>query len=234
MTETSQFRKILGRREVLGIAFGAMIGWGWVVLSGEMINRAGTIGSILAFLLGSVMVALVGVIYGELTSALSSRRGRADLHLPGYGAGGFLLLWLDSRAGLLCGLLLRGRGDSDGYSILAASFTIPVSVQHSGLRHLSDLGCGGRRRRIGHRFRELLRNQVLVVSPMVRQPDPPGHWFVVLSGRKHHRRYRQSSSTLQGLDGFLPGRHDDPFSFSWFRYHPAGLICTAFRVTTFI
>ncbi len=85
MTETSQFRKILGRREVLGIAFGAMIGWGWVVLSGEMINRAGTIGSILAFLLGSVMVALVGVIYGELTSALSRAGGELTFTFLGMG-----------------------------------------------------------------------------------------------------------------------------------------------------
>ncbi len=35
-TSPSQLRKILGRREVLGLAFGAMIGWSWVVLSGEM------------------------------------------------------------------------------------------------------------------------------------------------------------------------------------------------------
>ena len=34
-----QLRKVLGRREVLAIAFGAMVGWSWVVLAGEMIVR---------------------------------------------------------------------------------------------------------------------------------------------------------------------------------------------------
>ena len=50
-----QLRKILGRRDVLAIAFGAMVGWSWVVLAGEMILRAGTLGSILAFGIGAVM-----------------------------------------------------------------------------------------------------------------------------------------------------------------------------------
>lgn len=70
-----ELRKVLGSRDVLALAFGAMIGWGWVVLSGDMIARAGTVGSALAFVLGAVMVFLVGLTYAELTSSLSRAGG---------------------------------------------------------------------------------------------------------------------------------------------------------------
>lgn len=70
-----ELRKILGRKEVIGLAFGAMIGWSWVVLSGEMIALAGSVGSVLAFLLGAFMVLFVGLAYAELTSAISREGG---------------------------------------------------------------------------------------------------------------------------------------------------------------
>ena len=41
--------RVLGRHDVLSLAFGAMVGWGWVVLAGDMIARAGTLGSALAY-----------------------------------------------------------------------------------------------------------------------------------------------------------------------------------------
>jgi amino acid transporter len=80
-----QLRKILGRRDVLAVAFGAMIGWGWVVLAGEMIDRAGTVGSALAFVVGALMVLFVGLTYAELTSALSRAGGELSFTYVGIG-----------------------------------------------------------------------------------------------------------------------------------------------------
>ncbi len=80
-----QLRKILGRRDVLAISFGAMIGWGSVVLSGEMIDRAGTLGSALAFVVGAIMVLFVGLTYAELTSALSRAGGELAFTYAGIG-----------------------------------------------------------------------------------------------------------------------------------------------------
>lgn len=79
--------KILGRHDVVALAFGAMIGWGWVVLSGEMTTRAGTIGSALAFVVGAIMVLLVGLTYAELTSALSRAGGELAFTFAGIGPG---------------------------------------------------------------------------------------------------------------------------------------------------
>ena len=90
----AQLRKILGRRDVLSIAFGAMIGWGWVVLAGEMILLAGTLGSILALVVGAVMVWLVGLLYAELTSALSRAGGEISFAFVGLGpTGAFVCGW---------------------------------------------------------------------------------------------------------------------------------------------
>ena len=68
--QTGRFLKILGRREVLALAFGAMIGWSWVVLTGTWISSAGALGSIVAFLVGGAGIALIGLTYAELASAL--------------------------------------------------------------------------------------------------------------------------------------------------------------------
>ena len=62
--------KILGNKEVLSLAFGAMIGWGWVVTAGLWITEAGSLGSIIAFLIGGVLVTLIGLTYAELASSL--------------------------------------------------------------------------------------------------------------------------------------------------------------------
>lgn len=68
-------KSVLGRGDVFALAFGAIIGWGWVVLSGPMISQAGTVGSILALLAGAVMVGFVGLAYAELASVLPRAGG---------------------------------------------------------------------------------------------------------------------------------------------------------------
>lgn len=70
MENEQKLLKILGNRDVLTLAFGAMIGWGWVVTAGLWITGAGSLGAILAFAIGGVMVIFVGLTYAELASAL--------------------------------------------------------------------------------------------------------------------------------------------------------------------
>ena len=87
-------RRFLGRGDVLAIAFGAMVGWSWVVLAGEMIMRAGAVGSILAFGAGAVMVWLVGLTYAELAAALSRAGGEISFTFLAMGPGGaFVCGW---------------------------------------------------------------------------------------------------------------------------------------------
>jgi len=67
---TSRFSRILGRWDVFVLSFGAMIGWGWVVLAGGWVEAAGLWGAVLAFAAGGAAVMLIGLIYAELASAL--------------------------------------------------------------------------------------------------------------------------------------------------------------------
>lgn len=68
--QQSSFLRVLGRRDVVALAFGAMIGWSWVVLTGTWITSAGVVGAITAFLVGGGAIAIVGLTYAELASAL--------------------------------------------------------------------------------------------------------------------------------------------------------------------
>lgn len=65
-----RFDRVLNTWDVISLAFGAAIGWSWVVLSGSWLETAGTVGAILAFVLGGIMVLFVGLTYAELTPAL--------------------------------------------------------------------------------------------------------------------------------------------------------------------
>lgn len=90
----SQFLRVLGRKEVLALAFGAMIGWSWVVLSGTWISSAGTLGAILAFLLGGVIMLVIGLTYAELASALPFVGGEHVYSLRALGTGAsFICTW---------------------------------------------------------------------------------------------------------------------------------------------
>lgn len=71
----SSFVKTLARREVLTLSFGAMIGWSWVLLTGEWLLRAGTMGTTIAFVIGGVAVILISLTYAELAAAMPSAGG---------------------------------------------------------------------------------------------------------------------------------------------------------------
>ena len=66
----SEFVRVIRRKEVIALAFGAMIGWSWVALSGAWIDEAGSAGAILAFALGGIAIILVGLTYAELAAAM--------------------------------------------------------------------------------------------------------------------------------------------------------------------
>ena len=69
-SDKTSFLRVLGRADVIALAFGAMIGWSWVVLTGVWISSAGTLGAITAFLVGGGAITLVGLTYAELASAM--------------------------------------------------------------------------------------------------------------------------------------------------------------------
>ncbi|MGB1884414.1 MAG: APC family permease [Gammaproteobacteria bacterium] len=65
-----RFERVLKRRHAVALAFGAMIGWSWVLLSGIWIERAGAVGVVIAFLATGVAMILIALTYAELASAM--------------------------------------------------------------------------------------------------------------------------------------------------------------------
>lgn len=86
--------RVLGRWDVLAVAFGAMIGFGWIVLTGGFLRDAGTLGAALAFAIGGVIMALVGLTYAELVSAMPHAGGEHNYVLRGLGSrAAFVTSW---------------------------------------------------------------------------------------------------------------------------------------------
>ncbi|NGO70357.1 APC family permease [Streptomyces boncukensis] len=94
MVENGGFLRVLGRGDVLALAFGAMIGFGWVVLTSDFLADAGPGGAALAFCVGGVVVALVGLCYAELVSAMPLAGGEHHYGLRALGSrGAFVASW---------------------------------------------------------------------------------------------------------------------------------------------
>lgn len=65
----------LNKLDVILLTFGAMLGWGWVILTGEWILSAGAFGAAAAFVLGGIFVSFVSLVYAELSSAMPNSLG---------------------------------------------------------------------------------------------------------------------------------------------------------------
>ena len=91
----SEFNKVLNAWDILVIAFGAMIGWGWVVSTGGWIEKSGVIGAALGFVIGGIMIFFVGLTYAELTAAMPQCGGEHVFSYRAMGAtGSFICTWM--------------------------------------------------------------------------------------------------------------------------------------------
>ena len=92
--KASEFEKVFSAKDILFIAFGAMIGWGWVVSSGTWIQSGGVLGAILGFIIGGIMIFFVGLTYAELTGALPECGGEHIFSHRAMGpVGSFICTW---------------------------------------------------------------------------------------------------------------------------------------------
>jgi amino acid transporter len=70
-----RFSRVLSNRDVITLAFGAMIGWSWVLMTGVWVEEAGSVGTLIAFAAGGLAIALIGLTYSELVSAMPKAGG---------------------------------------------------------------------------------------------------------------------------------------------------------------
>lgn len=92
--KSSEFDKVFSAWDILVIAFGAMIGWGWVVSSGGWIESGGVVGAALGFVIGGIMIFFVGLTYAELTAAMPQCGGEHVFSHRAMGPNGsFICTW---------------------------------------------------------------------------------------------------------------------------------------------
>ncbi len=92
--EEQSLTRVLGQGDVIALAFGAMIGFSWIVLAGSWVQDAGTMGAVVAILIGGVMVAFVGLTYSELVSAMPKAGGEHNYVWRAMGArAAFVASW---------------------------------------------------------------------------------------------------------------------------------------------
>ena len=101
----TRFKKVMSTTDILVVAFGAMIGWGWVVSSGRWIQNAGVVGTLVGFIIGGIMIYFVGMTYAELTPAMPKVGGEHVFSYKAFGpTGSFICTWalILSYIGVVC------------------------------------------------------------------------------------------------------------------------------------
>lgn len=76
MTSPKLARK-LRLHDYFALAFGTMIGTGWLVLMDDWLGRGGPLGAILGFVLGGIVLLPVGYVYGQWVLRLPDAAGEA-------------------------------------------------------------------------------------------------------------------------------------------------------------
>lgn len=101
----NKFNKVMSATDILVVAFGAMIGWGWVVSSGKWIQNAGVLGTVIGFIIGGITIFFVGLTYAELTPAMPKVGGEHVFSYKAFGpVGSFICTWslILSYIGVVC------------------------------------------------------------------------------------------------------------------------------------
>jgi APA family basic amino acid/polyamine antiporter len=128
----------LGLRDYFSLAFGAMIGVGWLVLMDDWLGRGGPFGAMLAFAIGGVVLLPIGYVYGAWVKRLPDAAGEAAYTaqvfppVVSYFTGWVMLLaylivcpWEAVAVGKLAGYLIPSLNSLELYRIGGQSVYLP-------------------------------------------------------------------------------------------------------------
>ena len=89
-----ELQKGIGKAGMFSLAFGAMIGVGWVTAMGSWLANAGPLGAVIAFALGGLLMLAIGLCYAEVTAALPLSGGEVAYAYKAYGTSkAFIVGW---------------------------------------------------------------------------------------------------------------------------------------------
>ncbi len=121
MSNNTSLKKAFGTKDVLALAFGTMIGWGWIMLSGSWATKAGMLGAILAYCVGAVFCIFIGLTYAELTPAIPCTGGSVVFSYKSMG------YWPAVIAGIATSFAYLGVAAWEGPALASAvDYIIPI------------------------------------------------------------------------------------------------------------
>src|ERR1044072_1495905 len=92
---TPQLSKDIGASQFFTLAFGSIIGVGWVVALSAWLNQAGPLGAVLGFAGGGLLIMLVGLCYVEISTMFPVSGGEVVYTYEIFGTGtSFAVGWL--------------------------------------------------------------------------------------------------------------------------------------------
>ncbi len=75
VAEVTQLRQALGPRDYFTLAFGTMVGVGWLLVMDDWLRRGGPGGAMVAFLAAGLLLAPIGFVYGRLVQRFPQAGG---------------------------------------------------------------------------------------------------------------------------------------------------------------
>jgi amino acid transporter len=113
--------KSFSTKDVLAMAFGTMVGWGWIMLSGKWAADAGMLGAIGAYCIGALLCVFIGMAYAELTPAIPCTGGSVVFSYKSMG------YWPAVIAGLATGFAYLGVAAWEGPAFATAvDYVMPI------------------------------------------------------------------------------------------------------------
>ena len=90
-----QLSKDIGASQFFSLAFGSIIGVGWVVALSAWLSQAGPLGAVIGFVGGGVLIMLIGLCYVEISTMFPVSGGEVVYTYEIYGTGtSFAVGWL--------------------------------------------------------------------------------------------------------------------------------------------
>lgn len=85
LSKDAGLTKSMSRWDLLALGIGCVVGWSWVIYAGMWGSAPGTLGGVLAFVIGGALCTLLALVYSELTSAFPRAGGDVVFVLEGLG-----------------------------------------------------------------------------------------------------------------------------------------------------
>ncbi|MEZ4587264.1 MAG: amino acid permease [Gemmatimonadales bacterium] len=90
----TELKKTLGGVQFFSIGFGTIVGVGWIVYLGPWFEQAGPVGTAVAFLIGGLLMAVIGLCYAELATMFPVAGAEAAYGYAAFGGPvGFAVGW---------------------------------------------------------------------------------------------------------------------------------------------